>query len=70
MASFDRHRVGSHAYTYGEGLSFDVPREDGRRCLDSAEMLERGMEVDPQERWRIVVSEAGSAWFAQMRRAA
>jgi hypothetical protein len=30
---FDRHRVGRHEYTQSDGLSFDPPREDGRRCL-------------------------------------
>ena len=68
--AFDRHRLGSHRFTYSVGLSFDVPREDGRRCLDADEMLERGMEVDPQGRWRIVLSEAGAAWFEQLSKAA
>ena len=65
--AFDRHRVGSHLFTYSEGLAFDVPREDGRRCLDADEMLERGMELDANGRWRIVASEAGLAFFEQMR---
>lgn len=66
--AFDRHRVGAHAFTFTEGLDLDPPREDGRRCLDEAEMFERGM--DPRGRWRIVASEAGLAWFEQLRSAA
>ena len=33
-------------------------------------MVDRGMEVDPQGRWRVIASEAGLAWFDQMRSAA
>lgn len=38
VAAFDRHRVGKHDYSYSEGLSFDPPREDGRRCLSAREI--------------------------------
>ena len=44
LASFDRHRVGRHAYTFDEGLRLDPPREDGRRCLDADELLAAGLE--------------------------
>lgn len=52
VAAFDAHRVGKHAYTFKEGLYFNPPVEDGRRCLDIEEMLA----VDP---------ETGRAQFAQ-----
>ena len=48
---FDRHRVGTHAYTYVEGLRFDPPREDGRRCLSLEEMAAKGWEQDARSRW-------------------
>jgi hypothetical protein len=50
VLAFDTHRVGKHAYTYLEGVQMNPPREDGRRCLDSDEMLERRMELDKRER--------------------
>lgn len=54
VSAFDRHHVGSHEYTYTQGLRLDPPAEDGRRCLlDEAELLEAGMELDPRGRWRI-----------------
>jgi hypothetical protein len=53
LAAFDRHRTGVHAYTYSEGLRRDPPVDDGRRCLDAAEMREAGMEGDARGRWRI-----------------
>jgi hypothetical protein len=58
VSAFDKHRVGKHAYTYLEGIKMDPPREDGRRCLDSDEMLERGMELDSRGRWAIVADGA------------
>ena len=39
---FDRHRVGRHEYTFAQGMRKVPSREDGRRCLDADEMLERG----------------------------
>jgi hypothetical protein len=48
---FDRHRVGVHAYTFSEGLRVEPPREDGRRCLAVAEMLERGWERNGRGGW-------------------
>lgn len=48
---FDAHRVGKHAYTYSEGIAMEPMREDGRRCLSSDEMLERGWEKDGKGRW-------------------
>jgi hypothetical protein len=42
---FDAHRVGVYAYPWSPD------REDGRRCLDAAEMLERGWEQDERGRW-------------------
>jgi hypothetical protein len=39
---FDRHRTGTHDYTYSEGAKMDPPREDGRRCLTRDEMRAKG----------------------------
>lgn len=38
VSAFDAHRVGTHAYTYSEGVKMDPIREDGRRCLTTEEM--------------------------------
>jgi hypothetical protein len=66
VAAFDKHRTGTHAYTFAEGLAFDIPREDGRRCMDGAEMADAGMEVDGRGRWRIAADvERVARWFAQ-----
>ena len=52
LEGFDRHRVGVHAYTYSEGLKLDPPREDGRRCLTTDELLEDGgWATDAKGRW-------------------
>lgn len=48
---FDQHRGGRHAYTLTEGLRFDPPVEDGRRCLSESEMREMGLEIDGKGRW-------------------
>jgi hypothetical protein len=48
---FDRHRVGRHAYSFAEGLNMDPPREDGRRCLDIAEMAGAGWRLNGRGRW-------------------
>lgn len=48
---FDRHRIGRHAYTFGEGLRLDPPREDGRRCLDAGEMRALGWRLNARGRW-------------------
>jgi hypothetical protein len=40
---FDKHRIGTHAYTYLEGLKFNPPVEDGRRCMSLEEMRKVGM---------------------------
>lgn len=50
--SFDAHRVGTHEYTYWEGLKLDPPREDGRRCLSVEEMVEAGWTKNRFDRWR------------------
>jgi hypothetical protein len=51
VSLFDRHRVGVHAHTYSEGLKFDPPVEDGRRCLYVDEMKERGWTLGKRGRW-------------------
>jgi hypothetical protein len=48
---FDRHRVGTHSYTYSEGARMDPPRDDGRRCLGIVEMREKGWALDKRGRW-------------------
>jgi hypothetical protein len=53
VSAFDRHRVGRHAYTFSEGLRFDPPRENGRRCRDEDELRTAGMELDQRRRWCI-----------------
>ena len=53
VSAFDKHRIGKHAYTYSEGLKFDPPVEDGRRCMDVDEMTAAGMELDARGRWTI-----------------
>lgn len=56
VQAFDLHRVGKHAYTYSEGLKFDPPVEDGRRCLSESEMLERGLVKNQRGTWSLEVS--------------
>jgi hypothetical protein len=51
LETFDAHRVGVHEYTYLEGLDFDSPREDGRRCLDPSEMRAKGWAQNEKGRW-------------------
>jgi hypothetical protein len=51
LALFDRHRVGTYEYTLEQGLKLDPPQEDGRRCLDTDEMKEKGWEQDDRGRW-------------------
>lgn len=38
VAAFSAHRIGNHDYLYSEGLNFDPPVEDGRRCLTTWEI--------------------------------
>jgi hypothetical protein len=66
VAAFDRHRSGRHDFTFAEGLALDIPREDGRRCLDADEMAGVGMELDERGRWRIAAdAERVARHFAQ-----
>ena len=51
VRTFDRHRVGKHEYTFSEGLRFDPPVEDGRRCLHPEEMTGLGLSRDKHGRW-------------------
>jgi hypothetical protein len=48
---FDAHRIGVFAYTLEQGLRFDPPRQDGRRCLDADEMQAKGWELNDRGRW-------------------
>jgi len=48
---FDAHRVGVYVYTHEQGLKLNVPREDGRRCLDAEEMEAKGWELNDRGRW-------------------
>jgi hypothetical protein len=45
VSLFDAHRVGKHAYLY------DQAHPDGRRCLGTAEMNERGWTKNRWGRW-------------------
>ncbi len=45
VSAFDAHRVGTHAYLWSRD------NEDGRRCLDPAEMEERGFVRNQAGRW-------------------
>lgn len=49
--NFDLHRVGVHAYTYGEGVKMEPMREDGRRCLGVDEFEALGLALDKRGRW-------------------
>jgi hypothetical protein len=53
LDAFDTHRVGTHQYTSTEGLAMNPPREDGRRCLSTWEMEERGFGKTARGRWSI-----------------
>ena len=66
-SAFDAHRTGKHAYTFAQGLAFEPAVEDGRRCLDTEEMVEVGMELDPRGRWRVIASDKQLAGLARMR---
>ena len=52
--AFDRHRVGVHAYLFSEGMAMDPPREDGRRCLDTAELRDTGYRQNGKGRWEVI----------------
>jgi hypothetical protein len=45
VTAFDKHRVGKHD-------------PDERRCLDVAEILNAGMELDPRGRYRLILTDA------------
>ena len=62
---FDRHRVGTHDYTYSEGLRFDPPVEDGRRCLRRDEMIEKGWRPLTDEEMRSSRRDRSRAGFGQ-----
>jgi hypothetical protein len=55
LRAFDSHRVGRHAYSSTEGLRFDPPREDGRRCLVAHELPDGGFVVNGTGLWGLVV---------------
>ena len=66
ISAFDKHRTGTHQYTWREGLELDPPREDGRRCLDITEMHEADMALDSSGRWHIRRSAAEQARLATL----
>lgn len=51
VSLFDRHRLGTHEYTFRQGLDRDPPAENGRRCLSIQEMETKGWELDDRGRW-------------------
>lgn len=53
VSAFDAHRVGTHAYTYSEGVKMEPMREDGRRCLSRAELVESGFVQNTHGRWSL-----------------
>lgn len=53
IAAFDAHRVGTHDYTFREGLEFEPPRDDGRRCLDTEELEAIGWKRNRWGRWKM-----------------
>jgi hypothetical protein len=53
VSAFDRHRTGTHEYTFAQGLKRDALVEDGRKCMDESEMRVAGMELDARGRWCI-----------------
>jgi hypothetical protein len=53
VATFDEHRVGTHDYTFEEGVRRDPPVYDGRRCLHVSEMEEAGFSRDRWGRWQL-----------------
>lgn len=70
VSGFDAHRVGKHAYTYSEGIQMEPMREDGRRCLTSTEMAEKGWNLDSHHRWRLPSDEKALARLGKLRSAA
>jgi hypothetical protein len=50
-AAFDRHRTGTHDYTFSKGLAMNPSREDGRRCRDEDEMRDKGLAPNSYGRW-------------------
>ena len=63
LAAFDRHRVGKHGYLASP------ERPDGRRCLETKEIMEAGFELDEAARWRLALTEARAASLAALREA-
>lgn len=55
LAYFDRHRVGKHEY------DFSIEHPDGRRCLDTDEIIGLGWDLDARGRWRDPVRAAALA---------
>jgi hypothetical protein len=63
VSAFDAHRVGKHAYKLEQGLALGL--DDGRRCLTSDELTQRGWTRDSRGRWRRPTT---SLSFTQSRR--
>jgi len=53
-SAFDRHRVGTHEYTFQQGIDHGV--DDGRRCLAPSEMIAKGMSLNAKGCWQIDAS--------------
>lgn len=52
VSAFDKHRTGTHAYTFPEGLHREPPDYDGRRCLETHELQAAGWTTGKDGRWR------------------
>jgi hypothetical protein len=63
VTAFDAHRVGKHEYPWSP------EQEDGRRCLDTEDLKERGWHRDSRGRWRRPIRYEAVLRFRQSRRA-
>jgi hypothetical protein len=61
LSAFDAHRAGSYEYRW------DPELEDGRRCLDSEELTEKGWKQDRYGRWRQPISDEVRIRLASLR---
>ena len=51
VTMFDKHRVGKHEYTFAEGQAISSMIIDGRRCLDTDEMDQKGWSRNIHGKW-------------------
>jgi hypothetical protein len=63
LSAFDAHWLGKHEYRWSPEL------EDGRRCLDSEELTEKGWKQDRYGRWRQPIDAKALLRLRETRRA-